>query len=142
MGQCSVSGNFHFFPFLFLYTILIFLSFKLTLLWITHTLFLRTDYFQRVSVMAQNLLNDSLSKKHCDVNVSISESSQLSNSHRSGEKTNKCNQCDYASTDAGNLRRHLKNHSGEKSNKCNQCDLASIQAGDLRRHLKMHSGKI
>ena len=33
------------FTFLFQHTILIFLSFKLTLLWITHTLFFRTDYF-------------------------------------------------------------------------------------------------
>ena len=53
-----------------------------------------------------------------------------------GEKLNKCSQCDYASSQAGHLRRHLKMHSGEKSNKCNQCDYASSQAGDLRRHLK------
>ena len=30
-------------------------------------------------------------------------------------------------------------YSGEKSNKCNQCDYASYHAGDLRRHLKRHS---
>ena len=59
----------------------------------------------------------------------------------SGEKSNKCNQCDFASSRAGDLRRHLKTHIiGEKSNKCNQCDFASTQAGDLRRHLKTHSG--
>ena len=28
-------------------------------------------------------------------------------------KSNKCNQCDYASSHAGNLRAHLKKHSGE-----------------------------
>ena len=27
-----------------------------------------------------------------------------------------------------------------KSHKCNQCDYAAIQAGDLRTHLKTHSG--
>ena len=59
----------------------------------------------------------------------------------SGEKPNKCNQCDYASAPAGNLRRHLKTHSGEKSNKCNQCDYASSRADSLRTHLKMHSGE-
>ena len=32
-------------------------------------------------------------------------------------------------------------HSGEKSNKCNQCDFACSQAGTLKRHLKMHSEK-
>ena len=58
----------------------------------------------------------------------------------SGEKSNKGNQCDYASSRAGHLRKHLKMHSGEKPNKCNQCDYASSEAGKLRRHLKKHSG--
>ena len=57
----------------------------------------------------------------------------------SGEKSNKCNQCDYASSQAGSLRTHLKTHSGEKSNKCNQCDYASSWAGHLGSHLKMHN---
>ena len=52
------------------------------------------------------------------------------------EKSNKCNQCDYASSEKGHLRTHLKTHSGEKPNKCNQCDYASSQAGDLRTHFK------
>ena len=56
-------------------------------------------------------------------------------------KPNKCNQCDYASSRAGDLRTHLKTHSGEKSNKCDQCDFASSRAGHLRTHLKMHSGE-
>ena len=41
-------------------------------------------------------------------------------------KSNKCNQCDYASSHTVNLRAHLKTHSGEKSNKCNQCNYACI----------------
>ena len=28
-------------------------------------------------------------------------------------KSNKCNQCDFASSRAGNLRSHMKTHSGE-----------------------------
>ena len=59
----------------------------------------------------------------------------------SGEKLNKCNQCDFASSEAGSLRRHLKTHSGEKLNKCNQCDYASSWAGALGTHLKTHSGE-
>ena len=43
---------------------------------------------------------------------------------KSGKKSEKCNQCDYVSFGAGDLRRHLKIHSGEKSEKCNQCDYA------------------
>ena len=58
-----------------------------------------------------------------------------------GEKPNKCNQCDYASSWASALRRHLKVHNGEKPNKCNQCDYASSDAGNLRLHLKTHSGE-
>ena len=37
---------------------------------------------------------------------------RVANVHR--EKSNKCNLCDYASSQAGNLRRHLKLHSGEQ----------------------------
>ena len=59
----------------------------------------------------------------------------------SGEKSNKCNQCEYASTDAGSLRSHLKTHIWEKSNKCNQCEYASYQADHLREHLKTHIGE-
>ena len=56
-------------------------------------------------------------------------------------KQNKCNQCDYASSHAGDLRTHLKIHSGEKSYKCNQCDFASTWAVSLRKHIKIHSGE-
>ena len=58
-----------------------------------------------------------------------------------GTKSNKCNQCDFASTDARNLKTHMKIHNGEKSNKCSQCDYASIHAGHLRKHLKIHTGE-
>ena len=50
------------------------------------------------------------------------------------KKSNKCDQCDYVSSQAGHLRTHLKTHSGEKSNKCNQCGYASYRAGDLKTH--------
>ena len=33
-----------------------------------------------------------------------------------GKKSNKCNRCDYVSSEAGDLRTHLITHSGEKSN--------------------------
>ena len=38
------------------------------------------------------------------------------------KKSYKCNHCDYVSSRAGDFGKHLKTHSGEKSNKCNQCD--------------------
>ena len=67
---------------------------------------------------------------------------------KEGEKSFKCNQCNFASVRADNLRRQLKKaykcnhlrfgnediqtHSGEKAYKCHQCDFASVQAGKLR----------
>ena len=59
----------------------------------------------------------------------------------STEKSNKCNQCDFASFLAGDLRTHLTMHSEEKSNKCNQCDYAFSEKRKLVRHLKTHSGE-
>ena len=53
-----------------------------------------------------------------------------------GEKAYKCNQCDFASVQAGNLRAHLKTRSGEKVDKCNQCHFASVWADNLRRQLR------
>ena len=69
-----------------------------------------------------------------------SRSFEATYKRHSGEKSKKCKQCDYASSQAGDLRRHLKTQSGEKSNKCNQCDYAFSQAGHLRQHMKTHSG--
>ena len=57
------------------------------------------------------------------------------------ERSNKCNQCDYAYSEVGNLRRHSKMHSGEKPNKCKQCEYVSSHEGLLRTHLKIHSGE-
>ena len=58
-----------------------------------------------------------------------------------GEKSNKCNQCDYATAYASALRKHLIIHSWKKSNKCNQCDYVSCRESDLRTHLKTHNGE-
>ena len=40
------------------------------------------------------------------------------------------------------LRRHLKTHSGEKTYKCNHCDFVAVWANSLKRHLKTHSGEV
>ena len=82
--------------------------------------------------MEQNLENDDFGLKNANVKIKTTGNDI---------KSNKCNQCDYASSHSSNLRTHLKTHSGEKPNKCNQCDFASSRAGDLRTHLKTHSGE-
>ena len=38
------------------------------------------------------------------------------------KNTNKFNQCDFASSQASDLKTHLKTQSEQKSYKCNQCD--------------------
>ena len=77
-------------------------------------------------VMDQHLENDDFGLK--DANGKI-----LKDKAGSFIKSNKCNQCEYASSREGSLRTHLKTYSGEKSNKSSQCDPSS-----LRRHTKMH----
>ena len=80
--------------------------------------------------MEQNLEDDNSTRK--------SFSERVVNEDK--EKSKKCNQCDFASSQATPLKTHLKTHSGEKTNKCNQSDYASSRADGLRRHLKTHSG--
>ena len=93
------------------------------------------DNNPKLDVMGQDLIDDDFSESGVNVDV------PLRNTNNEVVKSNKCNQCNYASSHAGHFRTHLKTHSGEKSNKCNQCDFASSQAGNLRKHLKTHTGE-
>ena len=83
-----------------------------------------------------------ISKKcsQCEYASSVASNLRKHLKMHSGEKSNTCNECDFASSQAGHLRTHLKTHSGEKLNKCNQCDFASSRAGNLRKHLITHRG--
>ena len=49
-------------------------------------------------------------------------------------------QQEFSSLRASNLRMHLKTHRGEKPNKCNRCQYASSEAFKLKRHMKKHGG--
>ena len=97
-----------------------FLSLKLTV---------REEQQSLLEVMDQDLLDDFSENR---VSVPLKNTNNLK-SH-SGEKSNKCNQCDYVSSQASYLRSHLKTHSlkirtnlwkrtVEKSKKCYRCDL-------------------
>ena len=55
------------------------------------------------------------------------------------EKAHSCNQCDFASADSRDLKRHLQTHSGEKLFKCDQCDIAFARLSNLRAHSKTDS---
>ena len=86
-------------------------------------------------VMDQHRKDDFFSENGVDVDI------PLRNTNNEGEKSNKCNQCDYASSQAGNLGRHLTTHIGEKTNKCKKCEFASSCADVSRAHFKTHSGE-
>ena len=88
-----------------------------------------------------NVAEKSNKCNQCDYASSVKSNLKTHLKMHSGEKSNKCNQCEYASSVKSSLRIHLKTHSGEKSNTCNQCDYASSQAGYLRRRLKTYSGE-
>ena len=88
---------------------------------------------QHTVAMEQNLGNNDFGLKDANLKILKKNTDNLI-------KSQKCNQCDFASFQAGDLRKHIKIHSGEKANKCNQCDFASSQASNLRTHLKTHSG--
>ena len=79
--------------------------------------------------------------EHAFTNFDSSVTMRDENVERLMKNTNKCNQCDFTSSQVSHLRRHLNTHGREKSNKCNQCDFASYEAGSLRAHLKIHSGE-
>ena len=85
--------------------------------------------------MDQDLIDDDFSESGVNADV------PLRNANNEVIKSNKCNQCNYASSQAGNLRVHLKTHSGEKPNKCTQCDFAFSRADVLRTHMKIHNGE-
>ena len=54
----------------------------------------------------------------------------------SGEKTNKCNQCDFASVQANSLKKHLRTHSGEKSNECGVCEKGFRRNDEMMKYKK------
>ena len=86
--------------------------------------------------------NESLSDcKNCGKKLQTESLPRHMINVHNGEKSNKCNQCDFASSRADNLMTHLKTHSGEKSEKCNQCEYASSRVDHLRKHLKTHREK-
>ena len=73
-----------------------------------------------------------------DANIAIVEIWSEIRSH-SGEKLNKCNQCNYASIRARDFKGHLKTHNGEvKQMQPVQCNNASADTSNSRMHLKIH----
>ena len=98
---------------------------------------------QRTGNYNRNMdLMDPMNVKNMKIKCNLSDFASFMKLHSkipTGEKSNKCSHCDYASSQAGSLRTHMKTHTGEKSNKCNHCDYASSQAGNLRTHMKTHN---
>jgi KRAB domain-containing zinc finger protein len=55
------------------------------------------------------------------------------------EKTYKCEQCDYATSDPYSLTGHKRTHTGEKPYQCDQCDKAFTFSSNLKEHKRIHT---
>ena len=58
-----------------------------------------------------------------------------------GEKSYKCNKCDYSTQRRNDLRLHMMKHTGENPYKCNKCDYSTQRHNDLRLHMMKHTGE-
>ena len=59
------------------------------------------------------------------------------------EKRHKCEQCEYATSRASHLKRHVLGvHKKLKNFKCEKCEYAASQAGDLKKHVLLVHDKI
>ena len=56
------------------------------------------------------------------------------------QKKFKCETCDKAFSQSGDLVRHMRTHSGVKPYACELCDKAFSQAGNLASHMLTHTG--
>ncbi|KAK9503317.1 hypothetical protein O3M35_011916 [Rhynocoris fuscipes] len=52
-----------------------------------------------------------------------------------------CDFCDYKTTHAGNLKRHMICHSGEKPYACSVCDFKTSLSSALKVHMLIHSSE-
>ena len=86
-------------------------------------------------VMMQTVVTEQSSGNH-NKGIDLLDSMNMKNMK---VKSNKCSLCDYASSQAGSLKTHMKTHTGEKSNKCNQCDYASARVDVLTKHMAKHA---
>ena len=106
--------------------------------WIIDSHQYKQNYCTKLNKMSSGAIERNI--ENCDLRITDTNVEFLLKKTNNVTKSHKCNQCDYTSLDARNLRRHLKAHSGEKSNKCNQCNFASSWATALRRHVRTHNG--
>ena len=56
---------------------------------------------------------------------------------KNGVTTYPCDKCDYASTTAKNLKRHIESKHEAVRYPCDKCEYAAAQAGNIKRHIEI-----
>ena len=105
--------------------------------------------FRHVASMIHHMKTHTGEKPHeCTYwqvcSASFISAQQLGNhirAHHTGERLFKCDKCESAFKQSGNLQIHQRIHTGEKPYKCHMCDYACAQKNNLTRHLKNKNHK-
>ena len=90
--------------------------------------------------MSSNTRLNSKKCDQCDYSTTFATTLKRHIRTHRGQKLHKCDLCGHLFHQAGNLKRHMLIHNGEKPHKCHYCNYSCSETGDLKKHMRTHSG--
>ena len=91
--------------------------------------------------MSSNTRLNSKKCDQCDYSTTFATTLKRHIRTHGGQKLNKCDLCGHLFHQTGNLKRHMLIHNGEKPHKCRHCNYSCSETGDLKKHMRTHSGE-